>query len=61
MGDPGAPDRVELLREGHAAYLRRGLHWLLGSYEALDASRPRLCHWIVHSLTLLGEARGLDP
>lgn len=44
-----------LERFKHLAYLNKGLCYLSESYEVLDASRPWLCYWIVHSLELLGE------
>ncbi|XP_036398354.1 protein farnesyltransferase subunit beta-like [Megalops cyprinoides] len=44
-----------LLREQHYVYLKRGLRYLSDSYECLDASRPWLCYWILHSLELLDE------
>ena len=36
-------------------FLKRGLQELSEGYECLDASRPWLVYWIVHSLELLGE------
>ncbi|XP_021948098.1 protein farnesyltransferase subunit beta [Folsomia candida] len=42
-----------LLREKHTTFLRRGLKRLSDAYEALDASRPWLCYWILHSMNLL--------
>eukprot|EP00112_Aurelia_sp_Birch-Aquarium-sp1_P017910 Seg420.7 transcript_id=Seg420.7/GoldUCD/mRNA.D3Y31 product="Protein farnesyltransferase subunit beta" protein_id=Seg420.7/GoldUCD/D3Y31 len=42
-----------LFRDRHAEYLRKGLHNLSTSYQCLDASRPWLCYWILHSLELL--------
>uniref|UniRef100_A0A8C4QMA7 Protein farnesyltransferase subunit beta n=1 Tax=Eptatretus burgeri TaxID=7764 RepID=A0A8C4QMA7_EPTBU len=47
--------RPILLREKHYFYLKRGLKQLSVAYECLDASRPWLCFWILHSLELLGE------
>lgn len=45
-----------LLRAKTVAYLRTGLERPLGaSYTSLDASRPWLCYWMLHALTLLGE------
>ena len=49
--DPDLP----LLRKKHSSYLKRGLRQLSNSYECLDASRPWLCFWILHSLELLNE------
>jgi len=46
-------DGPVLHREQHEAFLRRGLQHLSESYEALDASRPWLCYWILHSMELL--------
>ncbi|XP_038551048.1 protein farnesyltransferase subunit beta-like [Micropterus salmoides] len=44
-----------LLREQHYQYLKKGLRHLSDAYECLDASRPWLCFWILHSLELLEE------
>ncbi|XP_035237101.1 protein farnesyltransferase subunit beta-like isoform X1 [Anguilla anguilla] len=44
-----------LLREQHCVYLKKGLKNISGAYECLDASRPWLCYWILHSLELLDE------
>ncbi|NXA40621.1 FNTB farnesyltransferase, partial [Eudromia elegans] len=44
-----------LQREKHFHYLKRGLRQLTEAYECLDASRPWLCYWILHSLELLEE------
>ncbi|KAG5277253.1 hypothetical protein AALO_G00115420 [Alosa alosa] len=44
-----------LLREQHYQYLKKGLRHLTDAYECLDASRPWLCYWILHSLELLEE------
>uniref|UniRef100_A0AAX7UHC6 Prenyltransferase alpha-alpha toroid domain-containing protein n=1 Tax=Astatotilapia calliptera TaxID=8154 RepID=A0AAX7UHC6_ASTCA len=44
-----------LLREQHYQYLKKGLRHLSDAYECLDASRPWLCFWILHSLELLQE------
>lgn len=43
-----------LYREKHGVFLRRGLKRLSEAYEALDASRPWLCYWALHSMNLLG-------
>ncbi|RXM93089.1 Protein farnesyltransferase subunit beta, partial [Acipenser ruthenus] len=45
-----------LQREQHYIYLKRGLRHLSDAYECLDASRPWLCYWILHSLELLDES-----
>nr|XP_058149256.1 protein farnesyltransferase subunit beta isoform X5 [Dasypus novemcinctus] len=47
--------RLVLQREKHFHYLKRGLRQLTDAYECLDASRPWLCYWILHSLELLDE------
>uniref|UniRef100_A0A8C2KAA0 Farnesyltransferase, CAAX box, beta n=1 Tax=Cyprinus carpio TaxID=7962 RepID=A0A8C2KAA0_CYPCA len=47
--------RPTLLREQHYHYLKKGLRHLSDAYECLDASRPWLCYWILHSLELLEE------
>lgn len=44
-----------LYREKHVQFLKRGLNSLSESYHCLDASRPWLCYWILHSLELLNE------
>ncbi|KAH3813217.1 protein farnesyltransferase subunit beta-like isoform X1 [Dreissena polymorpha] len=42
-----------LERDMHVGFLLKGLTHLSESYECLDASRPWLCYWILHSLELL--------
>ncbi|XP_074249218.1 protein farnesyltransferase subunit beta isoform X1 [Saimiri boliviensis] len=49
------PGLLILQREKHFHYLKRGLRQLTDAYECLDASRPWLCYWILHSLELLDE------
>ena len=44
---------VHLLREKHLHYLKRGIRHLSANFECLDASRPWLCYWILHSMALL--------
>ena len=44
-----------LNRRSTVKFLQRGLKHLSESYECLDASRPWICYWILHSLHLLGE------
>ena len=46
-------ERIVLHRDAHVAYLLSGLGQLSGAYSSLDASRPWLCYWIVHSLELI--------
>ena len=50
---------VPFSREEHAAYLMSGLGTLPSGYTSLDASRPWLCYWIMHSLEMLGEPHAL--
>ncbi|KAL8153886.1 hypothetical protein V2J09_011646 [Rumex salicifolius] len=54
---PPRPQSVmlELARDNHIEYLTRGLQQLPSSFCVLDANRPWLCYWILHSLALLGE------
>jgi len=47
--------QIKLAKSKHLTYLKKGLQRLSTSYECLDASRPWLCFWIVHSLELLKE------
>lgn len=47
------PDIPLLERNNHKEFLLKGLKNLSKSYECLDASRPWLCYWILHSLDLL--------
>ncbi|KAG1699190.1 hypothetical protein DVH05_014106 [Phytophthora capsici] len=42
-----------LMREKHIAYLKRGLTRLSSGFVSLDASRPWIIYWILHSLELL--------
>lgn len=51
----GIDPEFPLHRTKHVKYLLRGLRHLSDSYECLDASRPWLCYWILHSLDLLKE------
>jgi len=44
-----------LHRAKTVAFLRKGLTQLSQGYECLDASRPWLVYWLVHSLELLDE------
>jgi len=52
--DSCAPERAHLFRELHQSYLVRGLTNLPSGYASLDASRPWILFWILHSLELLG-------
>lgn len=42
-----------LNRQAHTQYLLQGFHTLPSYYQSLDASRPWIFYWIVHSLRLL--------
>ncbi|XP_002735484.1 protein farnesyltransferase subunit beta-like [Saccoglossus kowalevskii] len=53
--DSDANPNPLLYKDRHIHYLLKGLKNLSESYECLDASRPWLCYWILHSLYLLGE------
>ncbi|CAI8594479.1 unnamed protein product [Vicia faba] len=46
---------LELLRDKHTEYLSKGLRHLSSTFSVLDANRPWLCYWIIHSFALLGE------
>ncbi|KAH9790658.1 protein farnesyltransferase subunit beta [Citrus sinensis] len=46
---------MELQRKNHVEYLLRGLQQLGPSFCSLDANRPWICYWILHSMALLGE------
>ena len=45
---------VRFRRPEHIAYLLAGLGSLSSAYSSLDASRPWLCYWILHSIEVLG-------
>lgn len=53
-------DESFLCRDKHEKFLLRGLKRLSEAYECLDASRPWLCYWILHSLALLEALPTLD-
>ena len=44
---------LRLLRQEHIEYLYEGLEELPAGYASLDAGRPWICFWIIHSLNLL--------
>ena len=49
-------ERLPVLhRAKTAGFVRRGLAELSQGYECLDASRPWLVYWLLHSLELLEE------
>lgn len=47
---------LELQRDNHIEYLMKGLRQLGPSFSVLDANRPWICYWILHSIALLGES-----
>ncbi|KNA06217.1 hypothetical protein SOVF_183100 [Spinacia oleracea] len=47
---------LEIVCDKHTEYLTNGLRRLPPSFCVLDANRPWLCYWILHSLALLGES-----
>lgn len=47
---------LELWRDKHIEFLTRGFNQLGPSYRVLDANRPWLCYWILHSKALLSES-----
>ncbi|KAG6520523.1 hypothetical protein ZIOFF_017580 [Zingiber officinale] len=51
---------LELWRDKHIEFLTKGLGNLGPSYNVLDANRPWLCYWIMHSIALLGESLDLE-
>ncbi|KAK9090446.1 hypothetical protein Sjap_023623 [Stephania japonica] len=46
---------LELQRDNHVEFLTKGLKQLGPNYGVLDANRPWLCYWILHSIALLGD------
>lgn len=44
---------LELQRDKHIEYLTKGLKQLSRSFTVLDANRPWLCYWMLHSIALL--------
>ncbi|KAK8644239.1 hypothetical protein V6N13_123551 [Hibiscus sabdariffa] len=50
---------LELQRENHVDYLTNGLKHLAPSFCVLDANRPWICYWILHSIALMDEF--VDP
>ncbi|KAF3444666.1 hypothetical protein FNV43_RR14359 [Rhamnella rubrinervis] len=47
---------LELQRDNHMEYLTGGFRQLGPAFCSLDANRPWLCYWILHSVALLGDA-----
>eukprot|EP00195_Chlamydomonas_chlamydogama_P014941 CAMPEP_0202909804 /NCGR_PEP_ID=MMETSP1392-20130828/50321_1 /ASSEMBLY_ACC=CAM_ASM_000868 /TAXON_ID=225041 /ORGANISM="Chlamydomonas chlamydogama, Strain SAG 11-48b" /LENGTH=548 /DNA_ID=CAMNT_0049599673 /DNA_START=13 /DNA_END=1659 /DNA_ORIENTATION=- len=46
-------EALVLQRASHIQYLQNGLGQLPAGFASLDASRPWICYWILHSLALL--------
>ncbi|XP_028553789.1 protein farnesyltransferase subunit beta-like isoform X2 [Dendrobium catenatum] len=51
---------LELWRDKHIEFLTRGLNQLGPTYRVLDANRPWLCYWIIHSMALLRESLDIE-
>ncbi len=49
-----AENEIRLLRRSHADYLIHNFDELPAGFVSLDASRPWIIYWILHSLYLLG-------
>jgi len=49
----GVQGSLTLQRQQHVDYLLSGLEALSAGHASLDASRPWLCYWILHSLAIL--------
>lgn len=47
-------EALRLLRYVHVEYLHHGMGLLPAGFASLDASRPWIAYWLVHSLALLG-------
>lgn len=47
---------LEVKRDEHIEYLTKGLRQLGPAFVVLDANRPWICYWILHSIALLGES-----
>lgn len=47
------PNLPELRTEDHKSFLLKCLTYLSTGYQSLDASRPWLCYWILHALSLM--------
>ena len=52
---------LKLLRQEHIEYLHEGLGELPSGYASLDAGRPWICFWIIHSLSLLNAPWPVRP
>ncbi|KAL5974246.1 hypothetical protein ACLOJK_030910 [Asimina triloba] len=51
---------LEVRREKHIEFFFKGLRLLGPSYYVLDANRPWICYWILHSIALLGESVDIE-
>ncbi|KAF9438831.1 hypothetical protein BGZ76_004142 [Entomortierella beljakovae] len=51
---PKPIERIELRKLRHTKFLLGSLDSLASYWTALDASKPWLCYWVLHSLDLLG-------
>ncbi|XP_010441123.1 PREDICTED: protein farnesyltransferase subunit beta [Camelina sativa] len=47
---------LEIQRDKQLDYLMKGFRQLGREFSSLDANRPWLCYWILHSIALLGES-----
>ncbi|KAK7266117.1 hypothetical protein RIF29_18757 [Crotalaria pallida] len=47
---------LELQRDNHIDYVTKSLRHLAPAFSVLDANRPWLCYWNLHSIALLGES-----
>ncbi|CAG8450622.1 795_t:CDS:10 [Ambispora gerdemannii] len=54
LKETGNIDEIKLEREKHVEFLGRGLIKLSKGFVSLDASKPWIAYWILHSLDLLG-------
>ncbi|RIA94482.1 terpenoid cyclases/protein prenyltransferase alpha-alpha toroid [Glomus cerebriforme] len=53
--DKNLVNTIKLNRESHIKYVKDGLKGLNKYLVSLDASKPWLCYWMLHSLDLLGD------
>jgi protein farnesyltransferase subunit beta len=51
---------LKLNKKELTQYLLSGLEYLSSGLLSLDASRPWLCYWILHSLDLLNEVDNIS-
>lgn len=55
---PSMRKHITLKRDEHVTFLLSSYAQLGAGYSSLDASKPWLCYWIVHSLAMLNEPLG---